>query len=194
MNGFDKGLELPYSRHAQPVSDALALHGVGLFGDGLAAVLDDGDLTDDPAPMEQAVAGLLTVQYGRPVRGEETLSVVHAFGHGLRETGLQQGVGHAVVVPHVLEAMFSSVDARRESIARALGVGGRSDAAAAVVARVTEIRDALGLPSRLRDLDVSESDLAAAADVTATDALLANGPVGYDPSREVVESVFEAAW
>jgi alcohol dehydrogenase class IV len=52
------------------------------------------------------------------VQFQRKTSVVHAFGHGFsRRYTLQQGDVHAVLVPHVLEYLFSKIDLRRELLA-----------------------------------------------------------------------------
>ena len=115
MNGFDKGLELPYARHASPLTDATALRGLTLMTEALP------DLPGSDA-MDAAVAGVMLVQYGQGHRGPGLLSAIHAFGHGLREEGVQQGIAHAVLASPVLELLFSEVDGRRDALADALGV------------------------------------------------------------------------
>ncbi|WP_160133597.1 iron-containing alcohol dehydrogenase family protein [Halococcus salsus] len=190
MNGFDKGLELPYARHASPLTDATALRGLELMADALPEL---------PAPeaMDAAVAGVVLVQYGQGNRGPGLLSAIHAFGHGLREEGVQQGIAHAVLAPPVLELLFSEVDGRRDALADALDVSAEgSDAtAAAVVERVAEVRDSMDLPTKLRDLDAVERDaLPGVAEYIYDDATLDNGPEGFEPTVEEIEGTLEDAW
>lgn len=190
MNGFDKGLELLYARHANPLTDATALRGLELLREALP------ELPDSEA-MDVAVAGIVLVQYGQGTRGPGLLSVIHAFGHGLREQGIQQGIAHAVMAPPVLEALFSKVDGRRDALAGALGVEGDGPeaTAAAVVGAVAEVRDSMDLPTRLRDLDRIERDsLPEIARAIRHDATLDNGPEGFDLSVEEIEDVLDAAW
>jgi alcohol dehydrogenase len=139
--------------------------------------------------------GVLLVQYGVSRPGETTLSIVHAFGHGLARTyGVQQGAAHGVVAPHVLRYLFERVPARRDLLAEALDVAGEDDSARSVVDAVDEVRDALGLPARLRDVD--GPDPAAFPDVAATileDSLMENAPRGLDPTASEIEAVLRKA-
>lgn len=190
MNGFDKGLELPYSCHASPLTDAPALRGLSLLGESLPRLP-----ADDPAVMEHAVAGIVLVQYGRATRGPGLLSVIHAFGHGLRAEGIQQGIAHAVMAPPVLELLFSEVDGRRALLADALGVGGMNDTGTAVVEAVRDVRDGMGLPARLREVETIEREaLSDVAGAVHDDRFLDNGPEGFDPTVEDIESVLNEAW
>ena len=195
MNGFDKGLETLYADTATPVTDATARHGLEKLVDGLRAF---GDGQRDTDTFETILEGIVLVQYGISRPGETTLSIVHAFGHGLTRTDdVQQGAAHAVVAPDVLEYLFeqAGVDARVGLLANALGVGDAADQAAAVVSAVTEVRDALELPTRLRDLDGPEpDDFTAVAEAILADSFMANVPPGLDPTVADIEGVLEAAW
>jgi alcohol dehydrogenase len=189
MNGFDKGLETIYGESPTPITDGTAIHGLSLLTDALPK-LGDGD----PGAMDRAVTGIALVQF------ERSTNIVHAFGHGFsRRYPVQQGVVHAILVPHVLRYVFDRVDARRDLLARGLGVDteGLSDEAVAeaVVERVAAVRDGLGLPARLRALDpVDRADAPAIAEFIMDDAALARSPPGLDPTADELEDVIHEAW
>jgi len=197
MNGFDKGIETLYARTTTPMTDATASRGLELLAEGLPtlAAEDPGDW-DLPAILQ----GIVLVQYGISRPDGTTLSLIHAFGHGLTaHSEIQQGAAHAVVAPHALAALFEQVDGRRRLLAASLGVptAGRSDdwIAERVVGTVADLRDDLDLPARLRDVpDVDRSTLASIAETTAADSLLANVPEGFEASEEQLRDVLDAAW
>ncbi|ELY61284.1 iron-containing alcohol dehydrogenase family protein [Natronolimnohabitans innermongolicus] len=195
MNGFDKGIETLYAANATPITDATARHGLEKLEDGLRA-FGDGDRGVET--LETILEGIVLVQYGITRPGETTLSIVHAFGHALTRTDdVQQGAAHAVVVPHVLEYLFDepAVDARSGMLANALGVDDAADHDAAVIDAVTEIRDGLGLPSKLRNVDGPQPEaFEAVAEAVLADAFMANAPPGLDPTVEEIEAILEAAW
>ncbi|MDS0300679.1 iron-containing alcohol dehydrogenase family protein [Halogeometricum sp. S1BR25-6] len=195
MNGFDKGIETLYASNATPVTDATASRGLGLLGPGLRR-LGEGDSDPDAETLDPVVEGTMLVQYGVSRPDGVTLSLIHAFGHGLTRTyDVQQGAAHAVVAPHVLRYLFEEVDGRRELLADSLGVGQAANPAAAVVDAVERIRDALSLPSRLRDVDGPEpSEFEAVAENILNDSFLANAPDGLDPTVEAVEEVLRDAY
>jgi alcohol dehydrogenase len=187
MNGFDKGIETLYATTKTPITDATGAHGLTLLNDGLRAF---GDGRRDEQVYGMLTRGLILVQYGISRPDETTLSVIHAFGHGLaRTSNLQQGVAHAIVAPHVLSWLFETVDGQHEVIADALGVR----EAEAVVDRVADIAAGLGLPRRLRDVDGPDRE--SFADVTAAiqdDPLLDTAPA--TPTRNEITEILEAAW
>ena len=76
------------------------------------------------------------------------------------------------------------------------GGSGDPDATAeAIVRRVEAVRDALGLPTRLRDVgDMVESDLPDVAADVADDGFMPNCPAGLDPTADELEAVLREAW
>lgn len=196
MNGFNKGVETLYAANATPVTDATAIRGLSLLSDALPTLSGDPESWDSDAILE----GIVLVQYGISRPDGTTLSLLHAFGHGLTaNSDVQQGAAHAIVTPHALEYLFENADGRRELLADAFGIDTAersSDAVGeAIVEEVTAVRDALDLPTRLRDVeDLSREDLDAVAADTAADSLLGNCPPGLDPTEAELRAVLDAAW
>ncbi len=196
MNGFNKGTETLYSRNATAVTDATAARGTRLLREGLVAYGEREEGLDSIAE------GIMLVQYGISRGSVSTVSIIHAFGHALRRgNDLQQGIAHAVITPHVLRYLSGKaeanedIDARTRLIADALGVGDAEDEAEAVVDAVEEVRDALDLPTRLRDVDGPEpEEFDEVAEAVLKDIFLPNAPEGLDPTHEEMREVLEAAW
>lgn len=187
MNGFNKGIETLYAADATPITDATAMHGLSLLADGLGRL-------DDPDGLDNAVAGIILVQF------ERRTSILHAFGHGFsRRYDVQQGVVHAVVTPGVLRYVFDTVGGRRDLIARGLGIDttgmSEDDVAEAILSAVTALRDGLGLPGRIRDLEVAErEDIPAIAEFIVHDPPMDRAPTGLDATPEKIESVLREMW
>lgn len=194
MNGFDKGVETLYAADATPVTDATAIRGLRLLAPGLQEL---GETDVDASALEPVLAGIMLVQYGisRPDAG--TMSLIHSFGHALTHTyEVQQGAAHGVIAPHALDYLFEQVDGRRQLLAEAFDVEDRSsDPAAAIVDEVAAVRDALDLPSRLRDVDgPSRDEFPEVAQYVVDDPFMANAPPGLDATQDEIEAVLEAAW
>lgn len=195
MNGFDKGIEMLYSRNATPITDATARHGLQYLHRGLPDLR--GAAAGDPG-LNESIIGTILVQYGLSVPGTSRLSVIHAFGHALaRPYNVQQGTAHGIMAPHALRVVFDSVDGRRELLAAALTdeTHPPGDHADAIIRTVTQIRDSLGLPSRLRSIpDLTRSDLPSVAQATLRDPIMQYGPEEFDPDIEEIEAALRAAW
>lgn len=196
MNGFDKGVEMLYSRNRTPITDATATRGLRLLRSGLPSIRRDTSREE----LSRVLEGIALVQYGLSTPSAYRVSVIHAFGHALsRRYPIQQGVAHAIAAPHVLRYLFERVEGRRDLLAEALGVleeGTTADETAeAVVAAVADTRDALELPSRLGTVDAAEmdhfSDLARAV---VEDSFMSNAPSDLDPDAAEIEPVFEEMW
>lgn len=193
INGFDKGVEAIYSRFANPVTDATAVRGLSYLRRSLPTLRT----ADDPAVMERAVLGTILVQYGVSVPDAYKINIVHAFGHALRnEFGMQQGIAHAVIVPHALRLIFEEGGGRPEVLAEGLVPGAEpDDLRQAIIESVIEIRDGLELPSRLRDVPGTSRDrLRITAERVAEDDFLDIGPPSFDPSIDEIESTLSDAW
>lgn len=189
MNGFDKGIESIYAKEAMPISDATAIHGLRILRRALPKLR-----SGDPTVMDKTVEGLILIQFKRHT------NVVHAFGHGFARRyphQFQQGVVHGIFVPHVLEHLFEQIDARRDVLALGLGVDPDQTAdavAPAIIDEVVSVRDGLGVPSRLGEIDVvDEDDFPAIAEFIHDDAALDRGPEALNLSLEDINAIIERA-
>lgn len=197
MNGFNKGVEMLYSPYATPVTDGTAVRGLRLLQSGLGTVGDD---PMDDERLYETLAGIVSVQYGVSTPGRYRASIVHAFGHGFsRDYDAHQGTVHGIVTPHVLRYVFDNADGRRYLLAEAFDIRteGKTDAevADAVIDAVVGVRDALELPTRLREVDgLERSHLPDVAQEIRDDGLVDAAPAGIDPTTEEIVAVLERAW
>lgn len=189
INGFNKGIETLYSCNSTAVTDATASRGTHLLRNGLLAYGKREEGLDDVAK------GIMLVQYGISRGATSTVSVVHAFGHALTDgNDLQQGVAHAVVTPHVLRYVLGKdgAETRQSAVADALTV---EDSTEAIVRAVEEVRDALDLPRRLRDVDGPEpEEFEEVAESVRRDIFMPNAPEGLDATQDELKGVLEEAW
>ncbi|MFT4882811.1 MAG: alcohol dehydrogenase class IV [Natronomonas sp.] len=195
MNGFDKAVETLYANTATPITDGTAVRALDHLGDGLPA-LGEGDRDDET--MHDVVVGTILAQYGCSRPDGLTLSLIHAFGHGIaRGYDIQQGDAHGIIAPHALRYLFEEVDGSRALLAEGLGVEADTPEAMAdgIVESVIGIRDALELSTRLREVgDMDESDLPAIAEDVHEDGLMPYCPEGLNPTVDELEGVLRDAW
>lgn len=196
MNGFNKGIESLYAANRTPITDGTAVRGLSLLREGLPTLSGDPESWDTDAILR----GIVLVQYGISRPDGTTLSLLHAFGHGLTaNSDVQQGTAHAIITPHALEYLFDNVDGRRELLADAFDIETvdrcGEEVADRTVEEITAVRDSLSLPTRLRDVEgLSRDDLDAVAADTKDDSLIDNCPPELDPTTEELRGVLEAAW
>ncbi|WP_436902426.1 iron-containing alcohol dehydrogenase family protein [Halovenus halobia] len=196
MNGFDKGIESLYAANGTPVTDAAAVRGLSLLWDALPTLSDERESWDSSDILE----GIILVQYGISQPSGTTLSLIHAFGHGLTaHSDIQQGAAHAIVAPKALEYLFEHADGRRELLADAFDIDtdehSHDELGDAIVSEVEGVRNALELPTQLRGVeDIQREDLEAIAETTMHDSLMGNCPPDLDASEEALVGVLESAW
>lgn len=193
MNGFDKGIEALYSKNGEPITASTAVRGLRYLQSGLPQLGDDDA---DPGVMERIVLGHVLVQFGVTVPGSTKLAIVHAYGHALRhQYGVQQGVAHGLIVPHALRWILRESDAGIDDLAEAFDVHDADDRVEAVASAVAEVRDELGLPARLRDVEgATRESLHETAVIAYEDEYMWNGPDDLEPTVEAIEAVLDAAW
>ena len=116
----------------------------------------------------------------------------HAIGHIV---GVKYSVGHGytscVTQPYVMEFNRPVSAPKQALLARAAGhntVGMSDEAAADLAARsVDEFILGLGMPHRLRELEIPEEDLPDIADLVLTDGGCRNNPVPITEASQVIE-------
>ena len=197
MNGFDKGIEMLYTRHHNPLTDGTAIRGVRLLSENLPALSAESPSDDD---LSRILQGIAAAQYGLSTPNAYRASVIHSFGHAIaRNYDVQQGVAHAIAAPHVLRYLFEQVDGRRELLAEAFDIASEGvsaeETARAIVEAVTEVRDALDLPARLRSVEGTErSHFPDLAGAVIDDPFMEAGPRALDATQSDIEDVFERMW
>jgi alcohol dehydrogenase class IV len=198
MNGLDHAIEMLYSRNGTPFTDATAKHGLGILAEAYPATVED---PTDTAARGNAMVGVALGATGLidPVSGPK-YSLIHAFGHRFAQRyTVQQGYAHGAVAPSVLAYIFEHVDGKRDALAEALGCQPDDTApeatAEAVVSSVRDIRDRVGIPSGLRDIEGVEREHFPELAAAITDDIgVRFGPPGLSPTPGQIEGVLQDAW
>jgi len=157
MDALSHSVEACVSNAYNPICMALALEGIRLIGRSLKTAVQKG--TDLEARLDMAVAsmmGALAFQKG--------LGAAHSLAHQLStEAGIQHGVANSILLPHVMRFNLNEASRELSEIGRALGENGASLSAAEAgertCAAVTRLSREIGLPQRLRDVEVKESQI-----------------------------------
>ena len=192
MNGFAHCAEGLYSRLRNPISEALALHGIELFSRWLPAMVEaPGDV--------DARAGVLTAAHlSGMVISNARVGIHHAVCHCLgARGGLSHGVANSVMLPHALAYNLTVAAGPLARMARAMGVDvhGMDEAAAARagIDAVRALQRAAKVPTRLRDTGLDRSLLPAIAADTLGDRGLYFNPRRTDSVDPIVR-LLEEAW
>jgi alcohol dehydrogenase len=192
MNGFAHCAEGLYSRLRNPISEALALHGIRLFTRWLPAMVND------PASVEARGGVLTAANLSGRVISNSRVGVHHAVCHCLgARGGLPHGVANSIMLPHALAYNLGVAAPELARMADAMGAttpGMDFDAAAkAGIDAVRKLQRDARVPTRLRDTGLDRALLPAIADDTMRDRGLYFNPRRTDSADAIVE-LLEQAW
>ena len=189
MGQFRIAVETIYSLRHNPIGDALALHAISMLVHTLPRC--QGKAMPDLLAIKTAACMASLASVGG--LGLNTATAHHVGGL----YNVPHGEANAILLPHTMRFNLPASAERQALIAQAMGVNtaGMSPQAAGLAAAeaVVGLCQQLGLPSRLRDVDVPEEGLAAIAAATLHDRALATNPIQITDAAPIL-SVLRAAW
>jgi 4-hydroxybutyrate dehydrogenase len=156
MDALTHNLEALCARGFHPLADALAHKGLELCGKYLVRAVKDGhDAEARGQMMIAAITGAAAFQKG--------LGAAHALAHALGPvSNVHHGLANAIVLPYVMEFNLGHAQAALAEVAVALGEPGGGEEeqlARRAIERVRAMSRDAGIPQRLRDVGVKESQL-----------------------------------
>jgi maleylacetate reductase len=192
VKAMDHCIERLYTSGNQPAIDAPILAAAEMLFTHLPKSREsDGD----PEARLQCLVAAWMSMMGAP---NFATGLSHAIGHIL---GVKYAVGHGytscVTQPYVMEFNRPVSAAKQALLARSAGLDTRGmsdDAAAEAAARaVDDFILGLGMPHRIRELEIPEEDLPAIAELVLTDGGCRNNPIPITSVDQVME-VLKAAF
>ena len=192
VKALDHCIERLYSTGNQPAIDAPVLAAAEMLFTYLPKSREsDGD----PEARLQCLVAAWMSMMGAP---NFSMGLSHAIGHII---GVHYSVGHGytscVTQPYVMEFNRPVSAAKQALLARSAGLDtrGMSDEAAAEAAAraVDDFIMGMGMPHRLRELEIPEEDLPKIAELVLTDGGTRSNPI-YITSAEQVMGVLTAAF
>ncbi len=189
MGQFRIAVEAVYSRRHNPIGDALALGAIRML------------VQDLPTCAADDIDGLLRVKTAACMASLGSVgglglntAVAHHVG-GLYN--VPHGEANAILLPHTMRFNLEACAERQALIAEAMGVdtSGMSSEQAGLAAAdaVAGLCRDLGLPARLRDVDVPEDGLERLAAATLHDRGLATNPKPIADAAPILR-VLRHAW
>jgi alcohol dehydrogenase class IV len=157
MDALTHAIEAYISTETQPVSEALAFRAAEMIYDNLEMAVKDPSNMDARAKLQIAsmLAGMAF--------SNSPVGATHAISHTVGGLyGLHHGLSNAVALPYVMEFNLETCASRYSALARAFDVTemGLSDIELGKLAieRVRNLKVALGIPERYRDLGVASDE------------------------------------
>lgn len=186
MDAMTHAVEALHCIPHEPISDALALHAIRLLHQYLPVCVDNGsDLhARGQAQLAATMAGWAF--------SNAMVGVVHAMAHSIGAVAhVPHGIANGLLLAECMAFnLNSSVDAYA-MVAEALGVGEKemddTEAAWAAIAAIKAFTKRIGHPQRLSELEVKESDLVKAAEMSLEDGSIVNNPRLVVDASELLE-------
>jgi maleylacetate reductase len=179
VNGLAHCIDSLWAPGADPVNTAIGTSGIRVLARGLRAT------AGDPVPAAAREDLLLGAYLAGTAFASAGPGMHHKICHVLGGAfDLPHAALHATVLPYVLAFNAPSAPAATGQIARSLGAADPLDGLA-------ELYDRTGAPRRLRDLGLSESDVAGAAE-----RALVSIPVSNPRAADItsIKRLLAAAW
>jgi len=150
-------IESYLGKKSQEITDALALHAIGLIGKSLVKAVKDGKNLE--ARKDMAMAALLSGL----CLSNSGLGAAHALSHPLGvHYKIPHGLSCAVLLPYVMEYNLPVVTKRLAKIAQSLGEDisllSETEAAQRAIYKVKEILSHAGIKTNLSEWEIKKED------------------------------------
>ncbi len=169
MDALSHNLEALCSPLYHPMAEGIAIEGIHLIHRWLPAACADGADVEARAHMQVAsTMGATAFQKG--------LGAMHSLSHPCGAVlNTHHGLTNAVVMPYVLEFNRAEIEDKLTALARYLGLANASFDG--VLQWVLGLREQIGIPATLHDIDVREEYVARLAPMAEADPSSATNPV-----------------
>jgi alcohol dehydrogenase class IV len=192
VKALDHCIERLYTTGNQPAIDAPILAAAEML---FTYLPKSREADGDPEARLQCLVAAWMSMMGAP---NFATGLSHAIGHII---GVHYSVGHGytscVTQPYVMEFNRPVSAAKQALLARSAGIDTRGmsdDAAAEAAARaVDDLVLGMGMPHRIRELEIPEADLPKIAELVLTDGGCRNNPIPITSAEQVME-VLKAAF
>jgi alcohol dehydrogenase class IV len=191
MDAMTHAVESYTAQQRNPISDAMALHAVRLISRYLPRAVSHG--SDMLARGQMQIAALLAGW----AFSNAMVGLVHAMAHSLGAVcRVPHGLANGILLPHVMAYNLEEIPSLTADIAQALGadISGMSPMAAGQtgIDKMNELSRSIGLPRRLKDTGVDETQLKKCAELSISDgSIIYNARMIFEPG-EVLEIYHKA--
>lgn len=187
MNGFDKGIEIIYSRESTPVVSTHSVRALGHYQKGLPRLVDADQY-------DHAVLATQLVQYDRKQISSTHLETASRSTLTFSKALCTESWLHMSSSMFLLMQTPGEIRLLRDWALKLLD-SGDAEVASQIVETVQQISNALNLPSQLRDIKTFERNH---FDLVAEEILHNykhnRNPPDIDPTHREIVSILDEAW
>jgi alcohol dehydrogenase class IV len=182
MDALTHNMEAFLAKNYHPICDGIALEGMRLISLSLEKAVKKPDLASRAEMLLASMMGAIAFQKG--------LGVVHSLAHPLSSLlDTHHGLANAVNIPYGMRYNIAGFEDKFERIARTLNLPQQNGDA--VVNYLFELNTKVGIPHKLRDINVKAEHIDTLADLAFADFAHPNNPKPV--SRADFKALYEEA-
>jgi len=167
MDALTHNMEAYLAKNYHPICDGIALEGMRLISVSLEKAVKNPDVGSRAEMLLASMMGAIAFQKG--------LGVVHSLAHPLSSLlDTHHGLANAVNIPYGMKFNIAGCEDKFERIAQTLGL--KEYTGDAVVKYLFDFNSKIGIPHKLRDIQVKEEHLDTLADLALADFAHPNNP------------------
>jgi alcohol dehydrogenase class IV len=179
MDALTHNMEAYLAKNFHPMCDGIALEGMCLVAESLVDAVRQPDLNARSKMLLASMMGAIAFQKG--------LGVVHSLAHPLSSLlDTHHGLANAINIPYGMRFNIAGFEDRFARMAQALGL--KSELGESVVQYLFDLNSKVGIPHRLREIQVKESHLDTLSALAFADFAHPNNP------KPVSQSDFKALY
>lgn len=167
MDALTHNMEAFLAKNYHPICDGIALEGIRLISLSLEKAVKKPDLASRSEMLLASMMGAIAFQKG--------LGVVHSLAHPLSSLlDTHHGLANAVNIPYGMRFNIEGFEDKFERIAQTLKL--KETNGNAVVNYLFDLNSKVGIPHKLRDINVKEEHLDTLAELAFADFAHPNNP------------------
>ncbi len=167
MDALTHNMEAYLAKNYHPICDGIALEGMRLISVSLEKAVKNPDVGSRAEMLLASMMGAIAFQKG--------LGVVHSLAHPLSSLlDTHHGLANAVNIPYGMKFNIAGFEDKFERMAQTLGL--KEHTGDAVVKYLFDFNSKIGIPHKLRDIQVKEEHLDTLADLALADFAHPNNP------------------
>jgi len=185
LDALTHAIESYISKNENPISDALNIYAIKTIAENIAPASTTN--CDLEATSQMVIASAMTAI----AFNYTALGLVHSIAHALGGLyDIAHGIANALILPYVMEFNIPSKPNKFAQIATAMGenIEGltKIEAAQKSVDAVTRLSKLLGIPQKLRELNISKDSFEKIAEFALND-----GNIGFNPRTVTKKQVID---
>lgn len=191
MDALTHAIEAFISLRINPVADMFSLQAITLIYQNLKKAYSNGQ--DAIARINMSLAATVAGM----AFNQKSVGLVHACSHQLSgQCNLPHGLANAIMLPHVLRVNKKTSMSQYVTLATAFGLDltklSNDEASERFILEIEKLNKEIGIPEKLSECGVKESDIAAMIPNAISDISAITNPL-QPVTKEMVESVYRAA-